>query len=264
MYIRARTSFGDPPPAPADTPLLRKAPPFLVFSRIALFESDRIGVRVSPEQVDLVVQRTLGAVSERLKKSAPGLTLDQFVQRVLELDRQSYDRKVRTDAVLQLLTERCVRAWFLETPRRDLDLIEFADESALTAGQTALEAGTAFEEVARLHGLPEDAEAGGLHMTLARNEESDLARTAFATPIGEVGGPIAREGHHLLLRPLREHEPVEGAWSEIGPRVEQSLADDPLDSQPMTKEYEQWRTAMTRRYPLDLAPFIELVRTASP
>lgn len=237
---------------------------FLVFSRIALFESDRLGVRVSPEQVDLVVQRTLGAVTERLKKSAPGLTLDQFVQRVLELDRTSYDRKVRTDAVLQLLTERCVRAWFLETPRRDIDLIEFADEEKLAAGRASLEAGTAFEEVARLHGLPEDAEHGGLHMTIARNEESDLARAAFSTPIGEVGGPIAREGHHLLLRPVREHETVEGPWSEIGSRVEQSLADDPLDAQPMTKEYEQWRTAMTRRYPLDLSPFIELVRTASP
>jgi hypothetical protein len=237
---------------------------FLVFSRIALFESDRIGVRVSPEQVDLVVQRTLAAVTERLKRTAPGLSLDQFVARVLELDRTSYDRKVRTDAVLQLLTERCVRAWFLETPRRDLDLIEFADDAALAAGQAALAAGTAFEEVARLHGLPEDAEAGGLHMTLARNEESDLARAAFATPIGAVGGPIARDGHHLLVRPVREHEPVEGPWGEIAERVEQSLALDPLDAQPMTKEYEQWRTAMTRRYPLDLSPFIELVRTASP
>lgn len=237
---------------------------FLVFSRVALFESDRIGVRVSPDQVDLVVQRTMAAVSERLGKSAPGLTLDQFVARVLQLDRTSYDRKVRSDAVLQLLTERCVRAWFLETPRREVDLIEFADADALAAGEAALAAGTAFEEVARRHGLPEDAEAGGLHMLLARNEESDLARLAFATALGEVAGPIRREDHYLLVRPVREREVVEGAWAEIGPRVEQSLADEPLDATPMTKEYEQWRTAMTRRYPLDLTPFIDLVRTASP
>lgn len=237
---------------------------FLVFSRIALFESDRIGVRLAPEQVDLVVQRALAAVTERLKKSAPGLSLDQFVARVLELDRPTYDRKVRTDAVLQLLTERCVRAWFLETPRRAVDLIEFADEDAMAAGQAALASGTTFEEVARTHGLPEDAQAGGLHMTIARNEESDLARLAFATPLGQVAGPIQREGHYLLVRPVSEAELVEGPWSQIGPRVEQSLADEPLDSSPLTKEYEQWRTAMTRRYPLDLKPFIELVRTASP
>lgn len=237
---------------------------FLVFSRIALFEADRLGVRVAPEQVDLVVQRTLGAVTERLKKSAPGLTLDQFVARVLELDRATYDRKVRTDAVLQLLTERCVRAWFLETPRREVHLVEFADERALAAGQAALTAGTAFEEVARLHGLPEDAQAGGLHMTIARNEESDLARLAFATPPGEVAGPIRREGHFLLVRPVRDLEVVEGRWDEVGARVEASLTAEPLDASPLTKEYEQWRTAMTRRYPLDLSPFLELVRTASP
>jgi hypothetical protein len=44
MYIRARTSFGDPPPAPADTPLLRKAPPFLVFSRISPFALNKFAV----------------------------------------------------------------------------------------------------------------------------------------------------------------------------------------------------------------------------
>lgn len=237
---------------------------FLVFSRIALFEADRLGVRVSPTQVDLVVQRTIAAVTARLEKTAPGLSLDQFVGRVLELDRPTYDRKVRTDAVLQLLTERCVRAWFLETPRRELDLIEFADDAQLAAGEAALAAGTPFEEVARLHGLPEDADAGGLHMTLARNEESDLARLAFATPLGEVGGPIQRDGHYLLVRPVRDAQVVEGRWDEVAPRVEQSLADEPLDSQPTTKEYEQWRTAMSRRYPLDLKPFLELVRSASP
>jgi len=44
MYILARTSFGDPQPAPADTPLLRKAPPFLIFSRISPFALNKFAV----------------------------------------------------------------------------------------------------------------------------------------------------------------------------------------------------------------------------
>ena len=41
MYIRAYTGFGDPQPAPVDTPLLKKAPPFLVFRRIGPFAVDK-------------------------------------------------------------------------------------------------------------------------------------------------------------------------------------------------------------------------------
>ncbi|HVS18364.1 MAG TPA: peptidylprolyl isomerase, partial [Planctomycetota bacterium] len=237
---------------------------FLVLSRVAMLEADRIGVRISPDEVDLVVQRTRASVTDRLGRTAPGMTLDQFVQRVLQIDRTSYDRKVRTDAVLQLLTERCVRAWFLSTPRRELEMIELADEAALKAAQTALAAGTPFEEVARAHGLPEDVAAGGLKMSIARNEESDLARLAFVTPLGEVGGPVVRDDHYLLLRPVREPEVVEGPWSEIAARVEASLAADPLDGSPMQMEFQQWRVAMLRRYPVDLGPFLDLVRAATP
>lgn len=237
---------------------------FLVLSRVALFEADRLGVRVSPDEVDLVVQRTLASVSERLKRTAPDLTLDTFVQRVLQLDRASYDRKVRTDAVLQLLTERCVRAWFLSMPRREMQMVELPDEAALKAAQTALAAGTPFDEVARQHGLPEDAAGGGLRMTIARNEESDLARLAFVTPLGEVGGPIVRDSHYLLVRPVGEPKPLEGPWSEIAEAVEASLAADPLDASPVQQEYAQWRAAMVRRYPVDLMPFIDLVRAATP
>ena len=237
---------------------------FLTFTRIAMLEADRLGVRVSPDEVDLVVQRTVASVTERLKRTAPGTTLDQFVARVLQLDRASYDRKVRSDAVLQLLTERCVRAWFLSAPRRDLEMIELADDAALKAAQTALAAGTPFDEVARLHGLPEDAAAGGLRMTLARNEESDLARLAFVTPLGEVGGPVVRDEHFLLVRPVREPEVVEGPWSEVAERVEASLVAEPIDASPMQMEYTQWRAAMMRRYPVDFGAFFDLVRSAAP
>ena len=44
MYIRTYTGFGDPQPAPPDTPLLKKAPPFLVFSRISPFDLNKFAV----------------------------------------------------------------------------------------------------------------------------------------------------------------------------------------------------------------------------
>lgn len=56
MYIRAYTGFGDPQPAPPDTPLLKKTPPFLVFRRIGPFAVDKSTLpRLLKQQVSQVV-----------------------------------------------------------------------------------------------------------------------------------------------------------------------------------------------------------------
>jgi hypothetical protein len=245
-----------------DSQTARELFEFLVMSRISLFEADRLGVRLDPALVDVKVQTTLAAVTERLRKNGSRLTLDQHVQRELEISRESYDRKVRADAVMQLLTERCVRAWYLESPRVELQLMELASEEALKAAQSALAAGQSFEEVAAAHGMAEDAAQGGMRVTMVRSEESDLARLAFVTPLGEVGGPIVREQHFLLVKPVKRPPVVEGRWSEVGPAVEASLAETALDSDKM--EFVQWRAAMVRRYPIDLAPFLDLVEGTVP
>jgi len=68
MYILARTSFGDPQPAPADTPLLRKAPPFLVFSRISPFALNKFAVT---PQLRQQVTRVADYVGSRLDTAQP-------------------------------------------------------------------------------------------------------------------------------------------------------------------------------------------------
>jgi outer membrane protein OmpA-like peptidoglycan-associated protein len=68
MYILARTSFGDPPPAPADTPLLRKTPPFLIFSRISPFAVDKSALTPLLKQE---VTRVADYVRSRLDTAQP-------------------------------------------------------------------------------------------------------------------------------------------------------------------------------------------------
>ena len=68
MYILARTSFGDPQPTPADTPLLRKAPPFLIFSRISPFALNKFAVT---PQLKQQVTRVADYVRSRLDTAQP-------------------------------------------------------------------------------------------------------------------------------------------------------------------------------------------------
>jgi outer membrane protein OmpA-like peptidoglycan-associated protein len=68
MYIRVRTGFGDPQPAPSETPLLKKAPPFLVFSRIGPFAVDKS--TLTP-QLKQQVTRVVDFVRARLNTAQP-------------------------------------------------------------------------------------------------------------------------------------------------------------------------------------------------
>jgi hypothetical protein len=235
---------------------------YLVLSRVALYEADRLGVRIDPALADETVERAWAALRQRLEESGSTLTLEQHVQRTLEMDLESYERRLRADAIVQLLTERVVRAWYLASPRVELRLTELADEVALNAALEALDAGTPFEDVARAHGSDVDAAQGGTLMTVVRSEASELSRLGFSTPVGDVGGPLVQGGRFLLVRPERRLEPQEGPWSEVGPAVESSLASLPIDSDRL--EYAQWRTAMMRRYPIDLSPFLDLVTDGAP
>ena len=106
------------------------------------------------------------------------------------------------------------------------------------------------------------AAQGGTVMTVVRSESSELARLAFSTEVGEVGGPLVQGGRFLLVRPEKRLEPVEGSWAEVAAAVEASLREQPIDSDRL--EYAQWRTAMIRRYPIDLSPFLDLVGSAAP
>ena len=235
---------------------------FLVLSRIALFEADRLGVRIDPALVDAKLEEVRAALRARLEKSGSQLSMEEHVRRKLEMDLADYERKLRADAVVQLLTERCMRAWYLGNPRVDLRLMEIPDEPALETALAELEAGKSFEEVARAHAVDSDAAQGGTRVTVVRSDASNLSRLGFSTPVGEVAGPLAQGGRFLLLRPEARFEAQEGPWTEVGPAVEQSLKETPVDADRM--EFVQWRTAMMRRYAIDLDAFLALVLEPTP
>jgi hypothetical protein len=245
-----------------DSERAREVFEYLVMSQIALFESDRLGLRLDPALADATVEKAWAALQERLESKGSKLTIDQHIERTLEMEREDYERKLRADAIVQLLTERCVRAWYLSNPRVELRLIELADEPALNAAQAALDAGTPFEDVARAHGADVDAAQGGTKMTVVRSESSELARLAFSTEVGAVGGPLVQAGRFILIRPEVRHAALEGSWADVGAAVEQSLRETPIDTDRL--EYAQWRAAMVRRYPIDLSRFLGLVRGTSP
>lgn len=235
---------------------------YLVMSRVALYEAERLGVVIDPADVEATLARARAALEARLAESPDPITLEQHVRRTLEMELVDYESNLRADAIVQLLTERCVRAWYLSNERVRMRLMELEDEASLDRARSALAAGEAFADVARAHGVDEAAAEGGTPMTVVRSESSELARLAFATPVGEVGGPLAQDGRFLLLEALERLPGVEGLWDEIGADVEASLASRPIDTDRL--EYVQWRAAMIRRYPIDLEPFLELVRGSAP
>lgn len=245
-----------------DSERAREVFEYLVMSQIALFEADRLGLRLDAALADATVEKAWAALQERLDAKGSKLTLDQHIERTLDMNRKDYERKLRADAIVQLLTERCVRAWYLSNPRVELHLTEIDDEAALNAAQAALDAGTPFEDVARTHGSDTDAAQGGTRMTVVRSEASELALLAFSTEVGAVGGPLVQGGRFLLIRPDARRESIEGSWAEVGPAVEQSLRESPIDSDRL--EYAQWRAAMVRRYPIDLSRFLNLIRGEAP
>lgn len=68
MYIRAHTGFGDPQPAPAETPLPKRRTPFLVFSRISGFAFNT--ATLTP-QLKQQVKRVADVVRSRLNTARP-------------------------------------------------------------------------------------------------------------------------------------------------------------------------------------------------
>ena len=132
-------------------------------------------------------------------------------------------------------------------------------EDALDAVRAALDAGRTFEDVAAEFGS-DRTPSGAARLSIVRSENHPLARLAFATRPGEVGGPLFQSGGYLLIL-VREHlapEPFEPGSSLE--RLTESLAQTGVDN----LEFVQWRAAMVRRYTVDLAPFFELVGDRGP
>jgi parvulin-like peptidyl-prolyl isomerase len=232
----------------------------MVFARMVLFEADRLAVQLDPKLVDSALAKAVAAVEKRLADKGSKLSFDEHVRRSFEVEPALYRASMRNDAIVSLLAERCVRAWELESGLCRVRISEFSDRAKLDLALSELGAGKSFEAVAAVHGDGEDEKAGYTRVTIVRSESQDLARVAFATAVGDIGGPVQQGEVWLLLKVDGREEGRDVRWPGDAAAVEGSLERDPLEN----VEYVQWRAAMTRRYQLDLGPFLELVAGKRP
>ncbi|MCP3916721.1 MAG: hypothetical protein GY711_14290 [bacterium] len=236
-----------------DGPGARQALEDLVLVRLTVAESKRLGIELDPSHLESAMQATRASLEEENARAGAGLTLEETIERRLGLDPALYLSRLEERRQSELLTQRCVRAWILASERVDVRVIVVADEDAMQKVQAELVAGAEFVELARTHSREDSAAVGGRIPPVVRGNTA-LARLAFSTPVGEVGGPLLEQGQYLFLYAEARPAPIEGPWSEIGPLIEASLAEHPVES----PEFWQWKGSLLDRFEVDMTPFLEL------
>ena len=200
----------------ADNRLARRVVEQLVFSRLTQLESTRLGIRLVESAVDGEVLRAMGELERKLVDRQSKLTLREHIDQVIGIEPELYLADLRDEAILQMLAERCVRAWVLENDRCDVRVTELRSPEALAAAQADLNAGKTFAEVAKAHGSGDDEVTGTTVLRITRAESQDLARAVFATAVGTVGGPLEQGGRWLLFVPEARHELGDGGGLVAG------------------------------------------------
>ncbi len=226
----------------------------LVLDALVRAEASRLGLRLAEDMVTLELTTLLREFEKEAKKSAPDLTTDQFIERRLGLDAKRYRSRMEARRVLDLLAQRCVRAFTLESESvqaRMLVVGSRADADKLEAG---LAMGRSFGELAKAFSLDPSGEDGGRIPPIVRSQAA-ISRLAFATAIGEVGGPLVENGKHIYLAVEAVNGGQAGPWSELGPTVEASLEIKPIED----LEFLQWQAMVSARYEVDTSPLLRWV-----
>ncbi|MEM7518351.1 MAG: peptidylprolyl isomerase, partial [Planctomycetota bacterium] len=226
----------------------------LVVRRLAEREGNRLGIRVTEPQAEAAFQSALALREQDVREGSNFQSLAEYVTS-LGIDPESYTKLMREEVESSFLVQRVVRSWTLTQERSVVRAILARDEAGIEEAMTALDQGEDFAAVAKRLSLERSAEDGGLLPPIL-DSELPLARLAFATEVGEVGGPMKALGGQLLLQVEERIEPIEGElWSTIAPDVEASLAEEPIDQ---FFEFEQWIGAMQGRYEIDLRALQEV------
>lgn len=253
---------GDPIPAGEllalwlhrESPRVRGYLEEIVLSRLVLAEAQRLGVRLPDGDLDRAAEEALGRVAERGRREAPSLTLDDYLRQRLGLDAATFRARLRREREIDLLAERCVRAWLLESERAEVRVLVAEERQVIETARARLSRGEDFSALAEELSVESSAADGGRIPPVVRGE-SALSRLAFSTPLGDIGGPVFEGGRYLLVKVDALPRPTRGPWVERGPLVEASLAEHGIED----PEYWQWKAAMIERYEVDMEPFLELV-----
>ncbi|HPF14865.1 MAG: peptidylprolyl isomerase [Planctomycetes bacterium] len=226
----------------------------LVLDKLVQAEALRFGVRLDPGLVAEDWAATLGDFDAQVAQSDPGATRESFIQSRLGLDPESYLAAMANRRRLDLLAARCVRAFALESDAIEARLIVAPDRKTADLVEAGLASGKSFAELAKQYSSDPSAEQGGWIPPIVRSM-APIARLAFATPIGEVGGPLKEEGRFLFLQADAFREGAGGAWSRLGPLVEQSLATRGIED----LEFVQWQAMALARYEVDTRPLLHML-----
>ncbi len=227
----------------------------LVATRIALAEAARIGLELDPAALDAAVSEERAELEAEAAKAEGSPSVEAYIRNTFGMDPAPYLERMRQAAIRQMVAERAIRVWTLSNETRAIRVIAVSLKEEMRAIQAALAVGGDFTELAKRHSADETAETDGLVPFLVRQEHSPLARLGFATPLGEVGGPLWISGHGFLVRVEEERAPLSGDWPAVGDAVERSLVEHPVSD----AEFIHWKIQMEKSYPVDLEPLKRLL-----
>lgn len=227
----------------------------MVFAELATLESDRLGIRMVEAAVEAELQRATNELERKLESKGSKLTLREHIDQVIGVEPELYLADMRVETIVHMLAERCVRAYMLETDRCEVVITAVRTAEARDAFESGLALGKSFDELALAHGYGDEETTHVTRMLIARSESQELPRIVFATPQGKVGGPLEQDGRWLFFIPQTRTEGRPGTWTELREDVEKSLVAEPVGDM----EFLQWRSAMVRRYRVQLEPFFDIV-----
>jgi hypothetical protein len=164
-----------------------------------------------------------------------------------------YREYLRDESMRGLLAERVVRTWVLESHRAEIRVIVVKSEEDSRKVGEALAAGEDFADVARKLSADASAKDGGSVPSVVQSD-TPIARLAFQTDVGKLGGPQYEKGAWLFVKVEARPEPLQGDWKDVAAAVEKSLADRPVAD----LEVSQWKPVMVARYGVDVSPLLKM------
>ena len=237
-----------------ESPKVRAYLEEMILSRLVLAEAHRLEMSLEVALLDRAFDVALAGLRQQIQKNAPQLSVEDFVRQRLGLDPELYKQRLRRETEIDLLAERCVRAWLMQSDRAEVRVIVVEDRDVVDEVQAKIEAGEDFAQLAADYSIEDSANEGGRVPPIVRSDAA-LSRLAFTTPLGAVGGPVLEQGRFLFLKVEDRRTPLAGTWDRLRSLVEASLAERAIED----PEYWQWKMAMLERYPVDMTPFLELV-----
>lgn len=224
----------------------------LVLSRLVMLEATRLGVILPQSALDEALNEATDRLQVQVRQISEDLPVQEFVARRLGLDPQIYMAYLREQTAIDLYASRVVRTWLMATQRVEVRVILTDAEDDANAARAALDAGEAFGAVCTRHSVESSAAEGGRVPPVVSGPTA-MARLAFSTPVGGVGGPVEEGGRWLLLMVDSRPSPMSGPWGDIGPLVEASLAERGIED----PEYWQWKSWLFEQYEVDMSPLLD-------